>query len=232
MLEDQQSLPHPCNDERYSHLPESGKTYYNPILCFLESTQSCRFTLKSGAGGKRVVFLEIKSWMVIHKLPTPLASPVFCGFLPMNQAGSVAFTILLSSPGVCYIHFVELEVVERLWPFFWHVWIYSQSRKEWVLRRNVLGLDSTAGTHSQETQLVPTGNTWEHVLPCATLQTCCGMGIWLRRCTQVLYAACLLLTPFCCSEYLWISSEKHPLLLKLIFFLSIWFSSSVSCSSA
>lgn len=49
--------------------------------------------------------------MLIHKLPTSLSSPVFHRLLPMNQAGSIASTNLMNSPGACYIHPVGLEVM-------------------------------------------------------------------------------------------------------------------------
>lgn len=48
---------------------------------------------------------------------------------------------------------------------------------------------------------VPMGNTQDMIYSAfwATLQTYCEMGISARRCTLILCAACLLLTPFCHS---------------------------------
>lgn len=49
--------------------------------------------------------------MLIHELPTSLSSPAFYGLFPVNQAGSIASTTLMSSPGARYIHLVGLEVM-------------------------------------------------------------------------------------------------------------------------
>lgn len=169
------------------------------------------------------------SWMPVPELPTQLFSPVFYGFLPVNQAGTVAPTTFMSSPGTCYICFVGLGSREKLWPPLWHVWIYSQGREAWVLIINDSGLPSAGMLLA----LVPGRPSWYGEHPGHDLQFILGHLadlLWDDYLSEEMYSGppcCMIVSlshlPFWVPLlFLWeisIPSETDPYPFKFLLFL-------------
>lgn len=201
------------------------KSVWKSYILFFRKHLELPVACEICGGGKLAAPLEIRAWMLIHRLPTPVPFLAFYGLLPMDQSCSTASTTPVSSPG-------GTSSVERLWPLFWHLWIHLPGRKEWALRVNVWTLSSLLlGCSVIWSSGDPEGVCGDHTRDMAwnalvaTSQTCHGMSIQLRDVprSSVLHTCFLLLLLFWgLPVFLWeisFPSEIDPILPKFLLFL-------------